>query len=71
MGDLNEFEDGYKYEIEATLAWPFGRCDLSVVTRSDISVELNSSDFIPTREYVLNTKNMDGIRIYQILICNC
>ncbi|ETT77553.1 hypothetical protein C173_03519 [Paenibacillus sp. FSL R7-277] len=55
-GDVNEVEDGYKYEIEATLAWPFGRCDLSIVTKSNISIELDSSDFIPIREYVLNTK---------------
>lgn len=55
-GEVHGGDDANTYEIEATLAWPYGRCDLSVVTKSDLSIELNSTDFIPVREYVLNTK---------------
>lgn len=52
------------YEIEGTLAWPYGRCDLSIATRSSVCIEFNSANFIPVKEYMLNTKKYGWSRVF-------
>ncbi|MEK4730047.1 hypothetical protein [Paenibacillus sp. FSL L8-0641] len=55
-GEVYQEDEGNIYEVEGTLGWPYGRCDLSIATRSNVYIELNSSNFIPVKEYMLNTK---------------
>ncbi|WP_339158395.1 hypothetical protein MKX50_03150 [Paenibacillus sp. FSL W8-0186] len=65
-GEENLKDSNNIYELEGTLTSPYGRCELSVATCSSVSIELNNADFVPVREYILNTKkygfNQDFIR---------
>lgn len=42
----------------------YGRCDLSILTRSNVYIELNSANFIPVKEYMLNTKKYGWRRVF-------
>ncbi|EPY10937.1 hypothetical protein [Paenibacillus alvei] len=63
-GEVYQEDERNIYEVEGTLGWPYGRCDLSVVTRSNVSIELDSTNFIPVKEYMLNTKKYGWSRIF-------
>lgn len=59
-----ESEDENVYEIEGTLAWPYGRCDLSIASSSKVYIELDSANFIPVKEYMLNTNKYGWRRVF-------
>lgn len=52
---FEEKSKSYNYQIDCLIDWPFGSCYLSIQAAGKATIEFDLKDFVPLKEYVLDT----------------
>ena len=47
----NKEAEGYTYQFGGVLEWPRGSCSIELIAKGTVTIQFNSNDCIPVREY--------------------